>query len=45
MGLLGSQTGDEKKMLVVNYEQFLRAVFSCFHGQIFVFFNFFYTVG
>jgi hypothetical protein len=22
-----------KKMLVVNYEQLLRAVFSCFHGQ------------
>ena len=33
MGLLGSQAGNEKKMLVVNYEQLLRAVFSCFHGQ------------
>ena len=33
MGLLGNQAGKEKKMLVVNYEQHLRAVFSCFHGQ------------
>jgi hypothetical protein len=37
MGLLGN----EKKMLVVNYEQLLRAVFSCFHGQKFDFFFFF----
>ena len=40
MGLLGSQASSEKKLLVVNYEQLLRAVFSCFHGQIF-FLNFF----
>jgi hypothetical protein len=33
MGLLGSHAGNEKKMLVVNYEQLFRAVFSCFHGQ------------
>jgi hypothetical protein len=33
MGLLSSQAGNEKKMLVVNYEQLLRAVSSCFHGQ------------
>jgi hypothetical protein len=39
MGLLGSQAGIEKKMLVVNYEQFLRTVFSCFHEQ-----NFFVTL-
>jgi hypothetical protein len=31
MGLLGSQTGNEKKMLVVNYKQLLSADFSCFH--------------
>ena len=41
MGVLGSQAGNEKKMLVVNYEQLLRAVFSCFHGQKLNFFNFF----
>jgi hypothetical protein len=33
MGLLGSQAGNEKEMLVVNYEQLLRAVFSCFHEK------------
>jgi hypothetical protein len=36
-GLLGSQTGNEKKMLVMNYEQLLRAVFSRLHGQKFSF--------
>jgi hypothetical protein len=40
MGLLGSQACNEKKMLVVNYEQLLRAVFSCFHGQKLNFSNF-----
>ena len=30
-----------KKMLVVNYEQLLRAIFSCFHGQKLNFLNFF----
>ena len=38
MGLLGSQASTEKKKLVVNYEQLLRAVFSCFHGQKFNFY-------
>jgi hypothetical protein len=38
MGLFGSQAGNEKKLLVVNYEQLLRAVFSCFHGQNFIFY-------
>ena len=37
MGLLGSQASTEKK-LVLNSELLLRAVFSCFHGQIFFFF-------
>ena len=37
MGLLGSQAGNEKKKMVVNYEQLFRAVFSCFHGQKFKF--------
>ena len=32
MGLLGSQASTEKK-LVVNYEQLLRALFSCSHGK------------
>ena len=41
MGLLGSQAGNEKKLLVVNYEQLLRAVFSCFYGQNF---NFLFTL-
>jgi hypothetical protein len=45
MGLLGSQAGNEKKMLVVDYEQLLRAVFSCFQGQKFNFSIFFYIVG
>ena len=36
MGVLGSQASTEKK-LVVNSEQLLRAVFSCFHGQKFSF--------
>ena len=44
MGPLGSQAGNEKKMMVVNYEQLLRTVFPCFHGQIFFSFNFFYIV-
>ena len=43
MGLLGSQAGYEKKLLVVNYEKLLRAVLSCFHGQIF-FFKFLFTL-
>ena len=30
----------KKKMLFVNYEQLLKAVFSCFHGQKFNFNNF-----
>ena len=34
-----------KKKLVVNYEQLLRAVFSCFHGQTFFFFFKFHTLG
>ena len=33
MDLLGSQVGKKKKMLVLNYEQILRAVFSCLYGQ------------
>ena len=33
MSLLGSQASTEKKKLVVNNEQLLRAVFSCFHGH------------
>ena len=37
MGLLGSQAGNEKKMLVVNYEQLLRAVFHVFMGKKLVF--------
>ena len=36
MGLLGSQASTEKKM-VLNSELLLRAVFSCFHGQIYVY--------
>jgi hypothetical protein len=31
----------KKKLLVVNYEQLLRAVFSCFHGQNYFFLFFF----
>ena len=40
MGLLGIQAGN-KKMMAVNYEQLLRAVFSYFHSQnsIFHFFT------
>ena len=36
MGLVDRQASTEKKM-VVNYEQLLRAVFSCFRGQFFFF--------
>jgi hypothetical protein len=32
-GPLGSQAGNENKMLVMNYEQLLSAVFSCLYGQ------------
>jgi hypothetical protein len=31
-------------LLVVNYEQLLKAVFSCFHGPKLNFFNFFFTL-
>jgi hypothetical protein len=41
MGLLGSQAGNEKKLLVVNYEQLFLAVFSIFHGQKNIFLIFF----
>ena len=37
MGLLGSQAGNEKKMLVVNYEQLLRAFLSCFTAKNLIF--------
>jgi hypothetical protein len=33
MGLLDCQASNEKKMLVVNYEQLLRAVFHVFMGK------------
>ena len=41
MGLLGNQAGIKKKLVVVNYEQLLRVVFSCFDGQKLNFFKFF----
>jgi hypothetical protein len=40
MGLSGSQASNNKKT-VMNYEQLLRAVFSCFHGQKIEFLIFF----
>ena len=33
MGLFGSQTSNEKKTLVMNYELLLRAVFHLFMGK------------
>jgi hypothetical protein len=33
MGLLGSQAANEKKLLVANHEQLLRAVFHVFMGK------------
>jgi hypothetical protein len=44
MGLLGSQAGNEK-MLVVNYEQLLRAVFHVFMAKNNCFQKCFYILG
>jgi hypothetical protein len=40
MGLLGSQAVLEKRP-ILNYEQLFSSVFSTFHGQKFIFLNFF----